>query len=151
MQVVIKSIRAGRRLASRKLLGPSTKIDFEVIVPEGQSQQDMNNALTALAFDSTDLMNHIVSAVASDGGMKAMLAAEGMTLVDLAAVKLTVETSSASVPVDAEVSQGVSAVAYVGGGIGAAALVGGLVTGDLLRIPVLTDHQRILAPLKFAR
>merc|ERR1719506_2068296 len=50
--VVIKSIKAGRRLTSRALLGASTKIDFEVINPEGRSQQDINKAVTAMAVDS---------------------------------------------------------------------------------------------------
>ena len=92
-------------------------------------------------MDSKDLLSHIVSAVASDDGMKEGLAAEGVTLVDLAAVKLTLEASAAPAPVpipasamaEAEISEGVPAWVYFGGGVGVAALVGGLVTEDRLR------------------
>ena len=89
-QVFIWSIRAGRRLTSRALLGASTKIDFEVIDPDGRSQQEIDEAVTAMVVDSRALINHIVSAVASDDGMKADLAAEGMTLVDLAVTEAPV-------------------------------------------------------------
>ena len=127
-QVVIKSIRAGRRLTLRALLGPSTKIDFEVILPVGRSKQDVDNAVTVLT--SYDLVYHIVNAVARDDGMKAGLAAEGLTLADLAALELTVEASAAPAPApaEAEISEGVSAVVYAGVGGGVAALVGVLVT-----------------------
>ena len=75
--------------------------------------------------------------------MKAGLASEGLTLVDLAAVELTVEACAAPAPApvpapapaEAEISEGVSAVVYAGVGGGVAVLVGGLVTVDRFWVP----------------